>query len=186
VSPHDEQQDERFAVPVAEPISGDYRPIVVRRVVVKRVVVRRAFACLVVGAAVLAGCGTDDDGDQTTTETTPAPEPQTELTVELDSGDGAAADEWTLTCDPAGGTHPDTEAACATLAELDPEVFEPVPADAACTMIHGGPQTATVTGQWNGEPVEAQFSRENGCEIDRWDQAAPVLGSEGGVSAPSS
>jgi hypothetical protein len=148
--------------------------------------VKRAFACLVVGVAVLAGCGTDDDGDQTTTETTPAPEPQTELTVALDPGEGAAAEEWTLTCDPAGGTHPDPDAACATLGELDPEVFEPVPDNAPCTMIHGGPQTATVTGQWNGEAVEAEFSRANGCEIDRWDQAAPVLGAEGTAAVPAS
>jgi hypothetical protein len=144
--------------------------------------VRHALALLIATAMAIAGCGTGDDGD--TTQTTPdSPTPETELTVVLDQGDGTAPDEWTLTCDPAGGTHPDPEAACDTLADLDPETFEPVPPDAMCTMIYGGPHTAVVTGQWNGEPVESEFSRENGCEIVRWDAAVAVLGHEGGAAS---
>ena len=80
----------------------------------------------------------------------------------------------TLTCDPAGGDHPNAEAACAKLAEAGAQIFEPVPADQACTMIFGGPQTATITGTFQGENVDASFSRANGCEIDRWD----ALGTE--------
>jgi len=164
---------------VAEPFLRDYRPTVVRYLL-----------ALLIAATVAAGCGTDDGDDRTTTDSsgadTPTSGPETELTVVLDQGDGASPQEWTLTCDPVAGSHPDAEAACDTLSGLDPEVFEPVPPDAACTMIYGGPQTAQVTGQWNGAPVDAEFSRENGCEIDRWDTAASVLGHEGGVTeAPS-
>jgi len=45
-----------------------------------------------------------------------------------------------------------------------------------CTQIYGGPQTATVRGSWGGQAVDASFSRENGCEIARWDAATAVLG----------
>ncbi|HEX6339398.1 MAG TPA: SSI family serine proteinase inhibitor [Jiangellaceae bacterium] len=146
----------------------------------------RNLLALLIAATLAAGCGTDGGDDRTTTGASPAdtptPGPETELTVVLDQGDGTPPKEWTLTCDPVGGSHPDPEAACDTLARLDPEVFEPVPPDAMCTMIYGGPQTAEVTGRWDAEPVDAEFSRENGCEIDRWDDAAAVLGHEGGVS----
>jgi hypothetical protein len=51
-----------------------------------------------------------------------------------------------------------------------PDIFEPVPADRACTELYGGPQTATVRGTWGGETVDATFERTDGCEIDRWDR----------------
>ncbi len=158
---------------LAEPVHCRYRPTVVRRVL-----------AVVVAVAAMAGCGAGDDDPATTDTTTDgSPSPLTQLTVVLDRGDGSDPEEWTLTCEPAGGDHPDPEAACDTLADLDPKVFEPVPPDQACTMIFGGPQTATVTGRWNGNQVDAQFSRENGCEIDRWDAAVALLGDEGGVTA---
>ena len=86
--------------------------------------------------------------------------------------------EATLTCDPAGGTHPDPEAACGVLT-ANADALEPVPADAACTMIFGGPEQATVVGTVNGEQVDAAFERSNGCELDRWDPRRP-----GHVSVP--
>lgn len=126
----------------------------------------------------LSGCG-DGNGDaQTTTEPEPA---GTSLVVTLDRGDGSAAEEWTLTCEPVGGTHPEPEIACATLDRLDPAVLEPVPPDQMCTQIYGGPQTATIAGTWDGAEVDAAFSRENGCEIDRWDEMADIVGDPGGV-----
>ena len=138
----------------------------------------RVLALLIAAAATVTGCGSGDD--PATTDTTPESSPETQLTVVLDRGDGSEPDEWTLTCDPVGGDHPDPDAACDTLADLDPETFDPVPPDAMCTMIFGGPQTAMVTGRWNGDPVDSEFSRENGCEIARWDAAVAVLGHEGG------
>lgn len=161
---------------VAEPWAPRYRPTVVKHVL-----------ALLIGIVALAGCGDDSDGGATT-ETSPESSSalETELAVVLDEGEGAPPEEWTLTCDPAGGTHPDPGTACDALADLDPEIFEPVPPDAMCTMIYGGPQTAMVTGQWHGAPIDAEFSRENGCEIARWDAAVAVLGHEGGVQSTSS
>lgn len=90
-----------------------------------------------------------------------------ELTIRYDDGEGTVS-EWTLTCGPAGGNHPDPEAACKALEEHGEEALPPVPPTQRCTMVYGGPQTAKVTGTWGGDPVDAEFSRGNGCEINRW------------------
>lgn len=113
---------------------------------------------------------------------TPAGKPtgakgKTQLTVNVDDGSGNLS-SWTLTCNPAGGTHPNPEQACAALA-ANASALPPVPPDRACTMQYGGPQRATVTGTWRGEPVQATFSRENGCEIARWDALVGLLPSAG-------
>ncbi|QDY77752.1 SSI family serine proteinase inhibitor [Streptomyces qinzhouensis] len=83
---------------------------------------------------------------------------------------------------PAGGNHPAAEAACARLDELaragaDP--FAPVSRDTFCTQQAGGPATAQVTGVWQGRRIDADFSRQNGCEIHRWNNITPVLPSAG-------
>jgi len=49
------------------------------------------------------------------------------------------------------------------------------PPTTACTEIFGGPERARVRGTLRGEPVSAEFSRVNGCEINRWDAVAPLL-----------
>jgi hypothetical protein len=98
------------------------------------------------------------------------------LTVVLDDGAGTQQ-TWELACSAAGdvsGNHPDAQNACAAIgAAKDP--WAPVPKDMACTMIYGGPQTATVRGTWNGDTVDASFARTDGCEISRWDRVAPLL-----------
>ncbi len=102
------------------------------------------------------------------------------LTVTVDLGDGLAPTTWTLTCDPAGGTHPAPEQACAALAAAkDP--FAPVPRDMVCTEIYGGPQTATIKGTWAGQMVISRYQRNNGCEIARWDRLEAVFQTKGGV-----
>ena len=100
----------------------------------------------------------------------------TELAIsvwELGKEDGEAQ-EYTLTCGPSGGTLPEPEAACAAL-DAGAVDFEPVAPDAACTMIYGGPAVAEVTGTVLGKPVDAEFSRQDGCHIDKWDSAAALL-----------
>ncbi len=148
-----------------------------------------AFGLLVVVLA-LAACGSSA-GSGPTTSAAPTDGPSsgagsggdggaTSLTITAKASADAPADSWTLTCDPAGGTHPDADAACAALAAAtDP--FAPTPRDQACTEIYGGPQTATVTGTFRGQPVNASFSRINGCEINRWDSLTPLLVLQGGA-----
>ena len=128
-------------------------------------------------AAALAGCGGSSDGVAVTvpggSATSLAAAP-TELVVTADDGAGTTT-TWRLTCAPDGGDHPDPAGACAVLARDGATALLPTPADQACTMIYGGPQRATVTGTWRGEPVDATFDRTNGCEIARWQTLVPLL-----------
>lgn len=96
------------------------------------------------------------------------------LTITVRDGTGGAPRVWTLTCDPPGGDHPDPAGACAAI-EAARRPFAPVPADLACTQIYGGPETATITGTWRDEPVDAAYRRTDGCEIARWNALAPVF-----------
>lgn len=90
------------------------------------------------------------------------------LKIVYDNGQGSTV-TWTLTCEPIGGNHPDAQAACAALAAQGSTALPAVPPTKACTQVHGGPQTATVTGTWRQRNVTAQLNRINGCEIGRWD-----------------
>ncbi|AXK36805.1 hypothetical protein DVA86_33935 [Streptomyces armeniacus] len=95
-----------------------------------------------------------------------------------DSADRAMDGSFTLACHPSGGDHPEAREACAAIdkaARKGTDVFAPVPKDAQCTMVYGGPVTARVTGTWRGKPVDARFSRANGCEINRWNALVPAL-----------
>lgn len=142
------------------------------------------LAVVAASIVLVAGCGTIGSGGDVSVE--PGPDNSatqggtTELTIKVSAGRGSGERTYSLVCDPAGGDHPDPEAACRLLSELkDP--FAPVPPDAMCTEIYGGPQTATVTGTFRGEPVNAQFSRTDGCQIARWDKHATLLVETGGV-----
>jgi hypothetical protein len=84
-------------------------------------------------------------------------------------------DDWTLRCNPVGGTLPRPTVACRRLATVGAKLFAAVPRDATCTQIYGGPQVARVIGTVDGERVWAKFSRRNGCQIARWDRLSPWL-----------
>ncbi|MBL1091415.1 hypothetical protein JK360_18755 [Streptomyces sp. 9-7] len=105
--------------------------------------------------------------------------PRDHLTVTVRRSGSAHTDgTFELYCHPAGGTHHHVRRACAKLDSMtrwgkDP--FAPVPQHAQCTMIYGGPATAHVTGTWAGRPVNADFRRTNGCEIERWSRFEPLL-----------
>ena len=91
----------------------------------------------------------------------------TDLTIVINDGSGSTK-TWRLTCNPAGGTHPDPPAACEALETNGAAALPPVPKDKACTQIYGGPETATISGTWNGQAVMSMFARNDGCQISRW------------------
>ncbi|MFB7362900.1 SSI family serine proteinase inhibitor [Streptomyces hydrogenans] len=106
--------------------------------------------------------------------------PPDSLTVTVTgSGNRDAEGSWKLTCDDQPqGDHPAAARACERLegfARAGEDPFAPVPADALCAQVHGGPVTARVTGTWQGRRIDARFSRANGCEIDRWENVEPLL-----------
>ena len=82
--------------------------------------------------------------------------------------------DWRLTCDPAGGSHPRPEKACAALAANE-EALDAVPPDVACTEIYGGPQEAELAGTYRGRRVRVLLKRTDGCEIARWERLKPVV-----------
>ncbi|MET8172564.1 SSI family serine proteinase inhibitor [Streptomyces clavifer] len=104
---------------------------------------------------------------------------QTRLTVTVsESGNPAANGTFELECGPAGGSHLAAQRACDLLdeaAKSGENPFVPTDRNAMCTMQAGGPAAARVSGTWQGENVDARFSRSNGCEISRWNNLVPVL-----------
>jgi hypothetical protein len=44
-----------------------------------------------------------------------------------------------------------------------------------CTQIYGGPQRAHVTGTIGARRIDRRFKRTDGCEIDDWQHAVPLV-----------
>ncbi len=95
------------------------------------------------------------------------PSGSADLRIDLDDGSGHTA-TWTLTCEPAGGSHPEPARACGVLGAEGGRALEDVPAETVCAQLYGGPQVATISGSWRGVPVSARISREDACQTDRW------------------
>ena len=100
-------------------------------------------------------------------QATSNPTGDTDLTIVINNGSSSTV-TWRLTCNPPGGTHPDPKAACRALETNGAVALPPVPEDKACTQIYGGPETASITGTWQGQPVMSKFARNDGCQISRW------------------
>ena len=125
------------------------------------------LAILALAALAATGCMSRSTSSGSGTGTAPVSPANTKLEISVSIGGSEAPTKtWTLEC-PDGGTLPNPEQACAKLAVLD-DPFAPVPKDKACTQVFGGPEEADVTGTFRGDPVNAHFSKGNGCEIARW------------------
>jgi hypothetical protein len=122
---------------------------------------------LVIGLA--AACGTTEADDD------PGARPGTNLTIIFTQAADAPERRLELACDPPRGSHPHPAAACALVRRLGADAFAPIPPDTACTEIYGGPEVAHVRGTVEGVEVNANFSRTNGCEIERWERLRPLL-----------
>ena len=129
---------------------------------------RVAAVALAAGTA-LAGCA------PATTEASP-----TDLEIVVRNDGTTVSHEYRLRCQGEqvgeGSTLPTAQAACVLLAS-DPSALSPsTDQNRVCTEIYGGPDTADVTGMLAGRAVSASFDRHNGCAIDDWSAAAPLLG----------
>jgi Subtilisin inhibitor-like len=98
-----------------------------------------------------------------------------------DSAQPTESSTWTLRCSPAAGSLARPARACARLAAGGTKLFAPIPRNAVCTEIYGGPQRARIVGTLHGRRIWSTFARSNGCEIDRWQRISPWLVPPGGV-----
>ena len=94
------------------------------------------------------------------------------LVIEIISHPGAKPQRWTLTCNPAGGTHPRAREACRVL-EHAKNPFAPADPSMMCPPPPSSP-TATIRGTWFGHPVDATYT-QNGCGLSRWRRMSPVF-----------
>jgi Subtilisin inhibitor-like len=119
-------------------------------------------AAVALAALAATGCMSREGSDKAATETTA----DLQISVSI-RGSEAPTQMWTLQCPAGGGTLPDADEACRKLGEIE-DPFAPVPEGTACTQIFGGPEIADVSGTFNGQTIDTQFSRGNGCELERW------------------
>lgn len=131
---------------------------------------RKIVVSLAVGAVVLGG------GTAASAFHTPLP---TQLNVTYRATPEVAPVTWSVGCLDADSDPGDADTysatACSRLARTSGDPFQPVPPGTMCTQVWGGPETARITGWWRSRPVDASFSRRNGCEISRWDNLVPIL-----------
>jgi hypothetical protein len=130
---------------------------------VRRVATAAAFA--VVGL-LGAGCSTSDEPEELTAH----------ITIHVQKDPKSPEKTAVLICP---GRKPIERDVCAALDVVAPKVFEPVGESRVCTMIYGGPATATMRGTYDDGLVNATFNQANGCEIGRWNQVLPVFKSLG-------
>jgi hypothetical protein len=136
---------------------------------------RLVLVTVLVGVALAACSGPSptpasspgDGSSQTGSASVSSSPATTDLTVVVKDG-ASTISTWHLTCDPAGGDHPDPQAACAALRENGARALPPVPRGRRCAQVFGGSATAVLTGTWEGKPVNSRFQLTNGCEIARW------------------
>ena len=135
-------------------------------------------ALALLGGALLAGCGSGESSAPLDDGISLAAQTDLDITVWSDGKGKGEPQRYTLSCPEPSGEHPDPELACEAVYDLTAEDFEPVPADAICTEIYGGPQQARLEGTFGGDevvPVALDLSRENGCQIDLWDRVAKIV-----------
>lgn len=134
-------------------------------------------------ALVLNGCGTIPPDTPSVSPTPGGPSASspagpdssiTALTIVYDDGQGKRT-TWKLTCNPPGGDHPDPAKACATLTAEGAAAVRPVPQGTTCGQQYGGPETAAITGLWEGKQLISALSKQNSCEISRWKSLVGLL-----------
>lgn len=87
------------------------------------------------------------------------------LTVTADEVTRHAAAPVTLTCGPAGGTHPSPATACAALAKTNGAVFRLPPRQGVLCTADYRPVTASVTGYWGKRKIADKRTFGNACQL---------------------
>ncbi len=125
-----------------------------------------AIACLALAAA---GCG--DSRDARSGDAFAEGDSSLAITLDPDGPDGPQ-DEMSKELDCEDGSK---DPACQVVREVKVGDLDPVSPDTACTELFGGPDTASLEGTIEGEDVDVELTRSNGCEIERFEAALPLL-----------
>lgn len=98
------------------------------------------------------------------------------------AGTGGGADRLVVTRDDGAGGERRERFACDAAPGLCAEVRTILaePEDEACTQVYGGPERIRVAGTLDGAEVDLLVTREDGCEIDRYDRLTVALERAGG------
>ncbi|MFW5419131.1 hypothetical protein J0910_21170 [Nocardiopsis sp. CNT-189] len=113
-----------------------------------------AAALVAAGAAGLAGAAPAQADD--------APKAGSRLVLSWSEGEGGAPRSTTLTCRPAGGSHPSAADACAALESAGGDFSSLRPSGGACTMEYR-PVRLSARGHWGSEPVDYSETFSNPC-----------------------
>jgi Subtilisin inhibitor-like len=130
----------------------------------------RSILIAAVCTATVTACGSTHPAGGTAAS---AHAPKVSLAIQVIGKSGAKPEHWTLQCEPAGGTHPDPQAACNVLLHAN-SPFAAVPDHVMCPMIVAGTKTATVKGDWFGKHIDTTFNR-SGCGLLRWKKIGQIF-----------
>lgn len=121
----------------------------------------------------VAGCGGTGDTVSDVVKDLEQDGAPSVLTVTYKNSDASHKD-FTLDCgEPMKKDRPKQ---CSVLQDID---FAEVQRGVACTELYGGAIEAHVVGRIANKKIDTTFKRTNGCEISRWEQASPLIGSGG-------
>jgi hypothetical protein len=142
---------------------------------------RRAAAGIAIAGLALVGCGSvaapsgggSGSGSASGSSSSPAAAPKASLTITVLNGPDKKISHWTLSCDPAGGTHPDPAKACAAL-EAIKNPFAQVRTGQDCPMILASSRRATFVGTWFGAKVDRTII-DGGCDLANWSKIGQVV-----------
>ncbi|MGO9079391.1 MAG: SSI family serine proteinase inhibitor [Streptosporangiaceae bacterium] len=128
----------------------------------------RSLLAAALCAATVTACGST----AAPAATSGASKPKVSLHVTVTSSSSRSR-QFTLQCDPAGGTHADPARACRILlAAKDP--FVPLRKGVMCPMIIAGSKHATVDGTYFGRHVHMTIF-DGGCYLQRWAQIGQIF-----------
>ncbi len=130
-----------------------------------------AVAATVAAALIaLTGCGTAATPGGGSSSPAKA---KVSLTLTLTDNPGHQPQHWTLRCDPAAGSQPDSAAACLPLLRMK-NPFALPSKRVICPMIMVSSKQYVVTGTWFGAKVH-RVVVDGGCDLGLFDTLAKVL-----------
>ena len=110
--------------------------------------------------------------------------------LEIRYDDGASTrNSASLTCRASGNRATgylrkrDVRRLCRAARDLRALLANP-PRHEMCTEQWGGPDRARVTGRIGGDAIDRRLARNDGCEIDDWNRAQPLLPKPKGAGSP--